>query len=227
MEIEITVKVTVPDGIANFLGFGVVAQPLVYQVHEAMLAVQLEHREMIESFEVTSETPAGTVIGHGWSQSAPESRSQRPAREFGTRGATVASEPRRTSLRPATGTGGNSMSGSARPAAPKGNGTGKTGRPPTLHDHSASDGDVVRASGTRGIETLVNSGIKVYRIDGNRKIRVGADGKDLNTDRVVNASGGRQTQGVTLRDVENAPVIAEQPPRPKKRGSFTAKTRGE
>jgi hypothetical protein len=75
-------------------------------------------------------------------------------REFGDRGAVVASEPR------ADRSGG---------MAPKRAPGIRTGRPATLHDYEASDGEPVRAAGPRSAEVLRTQGIAV------RKRTVGAD----------------------------------------------------
>lgn len=75
-------------------------------------------------------------------------------REFGDRGVVVASEPR------ADRSGG---------MAPKRAPGIRTGRPATLHDYEASDGEPVRAAGPRSAEVLRTQGIAV------RNRTVGAD----------------------------------------------------
>lgn len=83
-----------------------------------------------------------------------ESAPERPAREFGNRGAVVASEPRVKPYRDengrtAYGRASQSDSGSIR----------RMGRPKTLTDMEASDGGPVREWGDRSPESLHAAGI--------------------------------------------------------------------
>jgi hypothetical protein len=217
MDIQITVTVTVPDGIVNFMGLDKVGGALADNIGDSLDTLMESNPGMIEDYSVESPDAEDA-------ESVSPARSQRPATKdtpASRQSATAARESRPE--RPQTSGG---MSGGARPAAPKGQGTGKIGRPPTLHDHMASDGDVVRASGTRGIATLVGQGIKVYRVEGNRKIRIGADGEPLNGNSVVNSNGGRSAAPtVTIQDLEDAPVIPERPARTGK--PFAVKSRNK
>lgn len=77
------------------------------------------------------------------------SRSERPAREFGDRGVTVASAPRKAPRKAAQST------------------IARTGRPKTLTDMEASDGEPVREWGVRSPESLAEQGISTRVIGGN------------------------------------------------------------
>lgn len=73
--------------------------------------------------------------------------------------------------------------------APKGGASGRTGRPATLHNLRAADGEPVRASGPRSREALENQGIAVWDVE---KGETGPTVKPKNTGeraRPVRASG--------------------------------------
>jgi hypothetical protein len=78
-----------------------------------------------------------------------EGGSERPAREFGDRGVTVASAPRKAPRKAVQGK------------------TARTGRPKTLTDMEASDGEPVREWGVRSPESLAEQGISTRVIGGN------------------------------------------------------------
>lgn len=143
MEYTVSLKITVPDEITDLMGDDAVMTALTDRIGDNLTG-QFGSVLDVEVTEVTSGSQSGS--------------------EFGKRGAVVASEPRTN--RPAAprreATPG--AASTAQRVAPNVTGAVRTGRPATLHDLEASDGEPVRASGPRSPEVLKQEGIAVRKI---------------------------------------------------------------
>lgn len=94
---------------------------------------------------------------------APESDAQRPAREFGSRGAVVASEPRHDAIRARQGMSRETnRPANDGPALIDDRPQHASGRPKNIRGMSASDGGPVREWGERSPRNLSLQGIEVY-----------------------------------------------------------------
>lgn len=89
---------------------------------------------------------------------APESDAQRPAREFGSRGAVIASEPRRTASAARTAPVADNDGSALVDDRPQ----HASGRPKNIPGATASDGGPVREWGERSPQNLAIQGIDVY-----------------------------------------------------------------
>lgn len=159
MEIEFTVKMDVSEQYATMLDRMNVGGSLGHfrnVIQVALNEVKDEFPDIIGAVFVDGTDNSGEG-GHAF-RTPP-----RPpvGREFGDRGVVVASAPRAERS--------DGMGPAKRPGI-------RTGRPATLHDHFASDGQPVRAAGPRSVETLVSEGVRVYRMVDGKKTRINADG---------------------------------------------------
>lgn len=162
-EFDITVRVRLDDDTAMILSS-------VMEDGPAHAIASMVRNSLAERLDVLRGV--AYVVSVEDSENGSDSLSPAPRKSVASFDADTATLSAR---RPAPARSGG-MSGAARKGGP----SGRTGRPATLHDYTASDGEPVRASGPRSIETLVSEGIKVYRLDDNgRKIRVGADGSPM------------------------------------------------
>lgn len=103
---------------------------------------------------------------------APESDAQRPAREFGSRGAVIASESRRDAVKARQG-----MSRETNRPANDGpdliddRPQHASGRPKNIPGATASDGGPVREWGERSPQNLAIQGIDVYGVEAQQSVK--------------------------------------------------------
>jgi hypothetical protein len=160
MEIEFTVKMDVSEQYAALLDKTNIGGSLGHfrnVIQVALNEIKEEFPDIIATVFVDGVDNSGEG-GHG------RREYPRPpvVRESGDRGAVVASAPRKERS--------EGMGPAKRPGV-------RTGRPATLHDHSASDGQPVRAAGPRSVENLTAQGVKVYRmVDGRKRLVTEQDG---------------------------------------------------
>lgn len=215
MKISATIVVEIDDSAAAMLNASMVGGVggVVRAIAHAALADAPGFQSVVVEINDDPGTAGGTPVlsdRTGGSESDAEPSAHRvpsrntPAGRSGLTTAQIAAELPNIRVRRSDGMG---------PERPKGNGTGKTGRPATMWEYVADDErdgndapvGVVRTGGTRGFRTLIEQGVKVYHVDENgkrKRVYVGTDGQPTME---------RPERKPTLRDVAEAPVIRERP----------------
>jgi hypothetical protein len=239
MDIVVSVKFTVPDNIAEFMGAGNVANALVRETHTAVS--EMNGDSVIESFEVTAQTPNGNTIGYGWTEEQrreandgypfPNARSNAPEETPQRRSAARSERPGTQTLtrpRPASQGASAARSDTMAPAS------GGRGRPARLKDHIAGDGQPVVAGTTspRSIPELIKAKVKVYQIIDGKRHRVVLDPEDGTP--VLNSEISGRAAPAT-EDVQTAPATREsqaerperQQPSATRKPNFTPRSRGK
>lgn len=153
MKLEFTVAVDVSEQYVELLDRMQVGGSLGHFrniVQRELNEVKEEFPDIIASVFVDAADSQSEQEGGNGQRQIPRPPTHR---EFGDRGVAVASEPR-----PAR------SGGMAPPKVSKGTGGVRTGRPATLHDYEASDGQPVRAAGPRSAEVLRTQGIAVRKV---------------------------------------------------------------
>lgn len=158
MKFTAMIEIEVPDSLVEFVGQGKTAEALAVNISQQMKDFRESNSELVKNTTVTIELDDGRKVGLGWADAKPSPT--RSVASFDSQSATL-SAPRRQP---------EGMGPAKRPGI-------RTGRPATLHDHFASDGQPVRAKGPRSVESLTAQGVKVYRmVDGRKRLVTEQDG---------------------------------------------------
>lgn len=144
MEFIVQVTVELPDSAVSFIGADSIVSGLSEKVEDALNTALPDWQGLFTVEAGTPESDGDEIVSATPEWDKPKGVSgltdRQVARAVHTKGAVIRAE------------------------APKGNGTGKTGRPATLHEYEAADGEPVRAAGPRSIESLRSQGIDVWKV---------------------------------------------------------------